>query len=154
MRRIIARILVIVMAIGLISSNAINAKAVETAEQVDGSYLLEDDSSVGTAVPLTRGIYLKSGTSVIRKTGYNSIAAGGDTIAQKTVSKIAITVEVQWLVSGSWKTLTTWSVTKTNTTDVSTSKTLTVPNGHFYRVYCRHYANSDSSGSFTNGIYI
>ena len=34
------------------------------------------------------------------------------------------------------------------------SKTLTVPTGYYYRVGCVHYANSDVSDSYTDGIYI
>lgn len=154
MKRIVASVLTFVLCMSVVVSNRLDVKAAEGTECIEGSYLLEEDSSEGTAIPTTKGVYLKSGSSAISKIGTNKIGAGGDTVGQKVVSKIAVTVEVQWLVDGSWKTLTTWSATKTNAAMVSTSKTLTVPSGHFYRVYCRHYAGSDSSDSFTNGIFI
>lgn len=154
MKRILVRVLAVILCIGALVNSSLDVKAAEETKCVDGSSLLEEEYSEGIGIPLTRGIYLKSGSSTITKLGTNKIGVGGDTVGQKVVSKISVTVEVQWLVDGSWKTLTTWSASKTNAAMVSTSKTLTVPSGHFYRVCCTHHANSDVSDSYTDGLFI
>ena len=107
-----------------------------------------------TVGSMSRGIYLKSGSSNIVRAGTGKIGAGGNTVGQKTVSKITVNVTVERLLNGKWAYYTSWSETNYNSIYVSSSKTLSVPTGYYYRVYCTHYANSDVSGSFTNGIYI
>lgn len=103
---------------------------------------------------MSRGIYLKSGSSNIVRAGTGKISAGGNTVGQKTVSKITVDVTVERLVNGKWGYYTSWTATNYNSIYVSSSKTLSVPTGYYYRVYCTHYANSDVSGSYTDGIYI
>ena len=132
----------------------VNVQAADGQECVDGSYLTNDDSSEVTVGSMSRGIYLKSGSSNIVRAGTGKIGAGGNTVGQKTVSKITVNVTVERLLNGKWAYYTSWSETNYNSIYVSSSKTLSVPTGYYYRVYCTHYANSDVSGSFTNGIYI
>ena len=129
-------------------------QAADEPECVDGSYLLNDESSESTVGSMSRGIYLKSGSSTVTKAGAGKVAAGGTTLAQKTVSKVSLTVIVERLVNGKWVSYSSWSVTNYNTSYISSSKTLTVPTGYYYRVCCIHHANSDVSDSYTNGIYI
>lgn len=154
MKRIVTFLLTIAMITGLAYISCDKLQAAETEECIDGSYLIEDEFSEGEAVNITRGIYLKSGTSTISEVGTGKIAAGGRTVGQTTVSKISVYVYVERLTNGSWETYTSWSATNYNAAMVSTSKTLTVPIGYYYRVCCTHRANSDVSGSYTNGIHI
>lgn len=137
------------MILGL--TNTVNAEEIPC---IDGSYLTEDESSEATVGSMTRGIYLKSGSSMISNAGSSKLTAGGNTVGQKIVSKISVTVRVQRLVNGNWQSYTSWSATKYNSAYVSSSKTLTVPAGYYYRVYCTHTASSDASGSYTDGIKI
>ncbi|MFR3413889.1 MAG: DUF6147 family protein [Coprococcus sp.] len=116
--------------------------------------MTNDDSSEVTVGSMSRGIYLKSGSSNIVRAGTGKIGAGGNTVGQKTVSKITVNVTVERLLNGKWAYYTSWTETNYNSSYVSSSKTLSVPTGYYYRVYCIHYANSDVSDSFTNGIYI
>lgn len=55
------------------------AKASDVPECVDGSYLTNEDSSEVTVGSMSRGVYLKSGSSTITKAGPGKIAAGGNT---------------------------------------------------------------------------
>lgn len=121
---------------------------------VDGSYLTNDDSSEATVGSMSRGVYLKSGSSNIVRAGTGKIGAGGNTVGQKTVSKITVIVTVERLLNGKWAYYTSWIETNYNSSYVSTSKILSVPTGYYYRVGCVHYANSDVSDSYTVGIYI
>ena len=154
MKKLKAILLMVTMIIGLTCTSKIDVKATEEVECVDGAYLRDNENKEGEDVKITRGVYLKSGTSTISEVGTGKIAAGGRTVGQTTVSEIAVYVSVEKLVNGSWQTYTTWSAKKSNAVLVSTSKTLSVPIGYYYRVYSTHKANSDISGSFTNGIHI
>lgn len=130
-------------------------KAAEEIITVDGSALLEDaEESVGEMIGQTKGQYLQTGSSKIVRAGVGKIAVGGTTIAQRTVSTIQVSVMVERLVNGSWLSYTSWSASKTNTYSVSTSKTLTVPRGYYYRVRSIHNANSDRGHSNTNALYV
>lgn len=114
----------------------------------------ESAEQIGYITVQPRGVYLQSGYSQISKAGDGKIAAGGSTTAQKLVSEVSINVNVQRKVNGSWEYYTSWTSTKKNAVAVTSSKTLTVPKGYYYRVKCVHYANSDVSSSITGGLYI
>lgn len=114
----------------------------------------EDNEQIGYTTIQTRGIYLQNGFSKISKPGDGKITAGGSTTAQKVVAEVSINVNIERKVDGSWKHYTSWTVTKNNAIAVTTSKTLSVPKGYYYRVKCVHYANSDVSSSITGGLYI
>ena len=102
---------------------AINVQGVASAEDdqecVDGSYLTHDESSEVKVGAMSRGIYLKSGSSTITKAGPGMIAAGGNTVGQKTVSKITVVVRVERLVNGRWGEYTSWTTTNYNSIYVS-----------------------------------
>jgi hypothetical protein len=152
--KILSLIMVMFMVCTLFISTQKNVQAADVPECVDGSYLTNDDSSEVTVGSKSRGIYLKSGSSNIVRAGTGKIGAGGNTVGQKVVSKITVDVTVERYVNGKWGYYTSWVETNYNSVYVSTSKTLSVPTGYYYRVYCVHYANSDVSDSYTDGIYI
>ncbi len=152
--KILSLIMAMVMVCALLIGTQKNVQATDIPECVDGSYLTNDDSSEVTVGSKSRGIYLKSGSSNIVRAGTGKIGAGGNTVEQKVVSKITVDVTVERYVNGKWGYYTSWVETNYNSVYVSTSKTLSVPTGYYYRVYCVHYANSDVSDSYTDGIYI
>lgn len=153
-RKILSFVMALMMVCALFGGVKTEVKASDNMECVDGSYLTHDDSSEVTVGSMTRGIYLKSGSSNITRAGTGKIAAGGNTVGQKSVSKITVVVKVQRYVNGNWNSYTSWTTTNYNSSYVSSSKTLSVPTGYYYRVCCTHYANSDVSDSYTDGIYI
>ena len=146
--------LTFIMICSLFLGSAFTVNAAEELECVDGSYLTDDDSSEVTVGSKTRGIYLKSGSSTLTKQAAGKLTAGGNTVGQIVVSKIIVNVKVQKLVNGSWQYYDSWTATNYNSAYVSSSKTKYVPSGYYYRVCCSHFANSDTSESFTNGLYI
>ena len=152
--KILSLIMAMVMVCALLIGTQKNVQATDIPECVDGSYLTNDDSSEVTVGSKSRGIYLKSGSSNIVRAGTGKIGAGGNTVGQKVVSKITVDVTVERYVNGKWGYYTSWVETNYNSVYVSTSKTLSVPTGYYYRVYCVHYANSDVSDSYSDGIYI
>lgn len=154
-KKVVSMITVLAMTLGMCSM--IPMEEVKAAEEitVDGSVLLNDaEESVGEMQQETRGQYLQTGTSKIVKSGTGKITVGGTTIAQKIVPTIKVAVMVERLVDGSWLSYTSWSASKTNNYSVSTSKTLTVPRGYYYRVRSIHNASSDRGYSNTSGLYI
>lgn len=154
MKRFLSAILAGVMVCTLTFGTVSAANTTDDSIIIDGSVLTDEESSTVTIEPLTRGIYLKSGSSSLVEVGSGKIAVGGNTIGQKIVSKIAVYVRVQRLNGSNWAAYTSWSATKYDAASVSTSKTYTVPKGYYYRVYCTHTAESDVSGSYTDGLYI
>lgn len=138
----------------ILSVSIINVRASE--QMVDGSYLTNDEESVGEAVLVMRGDDLQAGTSKVSKVSSTSIAAGGTTAAKHAVSEIGVAVAVERLKVGtsSWSFYRSWEATKTNTGSVFSSRTLTVSKGYYYRVRCTHWANSDVSTSSTSGILL
>lgn len=126
----------------------------QVGDYVGGSLLTDEDYSEGTALAMTRGVYLRSGSSSISKAGTGKITASGTTVGQTSVSSISVTVRVERLVGSSWQIYTSWSANFHNTSVAASSKTLSVPQGYFYRVHSIHYANSDTSSSVTGGVWI
>ena len=155
MKKAIAMILTLVLILSLGTAGTMQAKAADDLICVDGSYLLDEaEESVGDMEISTWGYYLKSGSCTINEPASGKIGVGGSTTAQRVVSEISVYVKVQRLVNGYWENYHSWSAVKTNAAYVSTSKTLTVPTGYYYRVCCTHYAGSDSGTSNTNALYI
>lgn len=154
MKKILSFVISMILVLGLLNLRSFPVKAEESPLMIDGSYLTTDDSSEVTVESLTRGASLKSGSSSIVESGTGKITAGGTTVGQKVVSSIGITVRVERLVNGSWQIYTSWSASRNNAASVTSSKTISVPQGYYYRTHCFHSANSDSSTSVTNGIWI
>lgn len=154
-KKLVAIITIITMMIGGVVT--IPSETVRAAEEtmVDGSILLNDaEESVGEMEPEARGQYLQTGSSSIGKVGTGKIKVSATTIAQKQVSTIKAAVMVERLVNGNWVSYTSWTASKTNAYSLTTSKTLTVPRGYYYRVRSIHSANSDIGNSNTSGLYI
>ena len=152
MKKLVSVVMAMIMVFSL--GMSVNVQAADEPVRIDGSYLLDTDSSEVTVGSMTRGIYLKSGSCTLNKQGTGLIGAGGSTTGQKTVDHIEVLVRVQRLVNGKWQYYTSWSASKENSYYVSTSKVLSVPTGYYYRVWCTHYAGSDSTHSYTDGLYI
>ena len=152
MRKLVSFVMAMIMVLSL--GISANAQAADEPVCIDGSYLLDTDSSEVTVGSMTRGVYLRSGSSTINKQGTGLIGVGGDTTANKVVDNISVFVRVERLVNGKWVRYTSWSAAKEDTYFVKTSKVLSVPTGYYYRVYCTHHANSDVTDSYTDGLYI
>ena len=141
----------------------LTGKCVEASEgeKIDGSYLTEGDSSVGKAVLKMRGVYLMTGDCSIRKAGRGRIYANASTTANMTVDYVGVIVYVDQYDEDekAWKQVDAWLAEDENTYYVSTSKTVTVDRGYYYRVHADHIAGpadgeKDFGNSLTDGIKI
>lgn len=143
-KKIVSFLLAMTLILGL--SLSVSGQMVKAAEELQ--------EEVGYTDIQTRGVYLQSGSSKISKAGNGKITVGGITRAQKVVDTVSINVNVERKVGGVWKQYTSWTVTKHDVISVTTSQTISVPKGYYYRVKSVHYANSDVSSSITGGLYI
>ena len=155
-KKIVSMIVAASLATGIFTMFPVGqVRAAEEIITVDGSALLEDaEVSIGEMEVQTKGQYLQSGSSRIVKSGTGKITVGATTIAQKQVSNIRVSLRVERLVNGNWFSYSSWSASKTNAYSVTTSKTLTVPRGYYYRVVSIHKADSDIGNSNTNALYV
>lgn len=147
------KILVITSAflLGIVGVGA-NESRVYAQESQDYSYLLTEDAIIGQMQPETKGVYLSSGTSVIRDAGVGKIAAGGITIATQPCD-VTVNVIVERLDGGSWLRVTSWTGKLKNAWSVASEKTLSVGRGYYYRVRSLHFAHTDTSSSWTGNLW-
>lgn len=145
MKKIMSCFLLLAFCVGMSLSTSNSVKAADLPSNIEEN--AENNQ-------IARGVYLGSGSSSISEAGTGKIAAGGTTIGQRIVSNISVNVRVERLVNGSWEIYTSWSATRYNAASVSSSKTLSVPRGYYYRTHCSHIAYTDASGSVSGGVWI
>lgn len=155
-KRIVSSLSVLALVLTLVTSTWVSVEAADSTPMLDGSYLTQEDESIGTDVKLTRGEDLQTGYSKLVRLGPGVIYAGGTTIAEHTVESVQVSVMVERALDeeDDWHYVTEWRAENTNADSVNTSKRLEVDGGYYYRVRCTHSAGNDLSSSFTNGIYI
>ncbi len=83
------------------------------------------------------------GSSYLTPTG-KSVQFGGTTSASDDEDVIKVTVVLHEKRDGSWHEIARTSKTRENTDYVSTSKTVTVSGGHYYKVTSTHYTKTGS----------
>ena len=120
-------------------------------QDIDYSYLMNENAFVGYTDMQTWGVYLSNGKSIINKISSNTIGAGGTTTAA-VKCKVVVTSIVERYVDGKWARVTSWSQTNENAFSAMVSKSLIVATGNTYRVRSAHYANTDVSSSYTYGL--
>lgn len=155
-KRLISVCFAAMLMMGLTITAEFPTKANESKPMLDGSYLTCEDESTGIAGAVTRGVDLQTGYSKLRDIGNGKIYAGGTTIANHNVEtiKVAVIVERAKDEDDYWHYVDSWQKENENTYVVSTSKMLEVEGDWYYRVRCFHTAGSDTSSSYTNGLYI
>lgn len=133
-----------------------NAQAAPQDPVLDGSYLTNENESVGYDTKITRGVDLLTGYSKCVRQGPGKIYVGGTTIAAHTVDRVLVGVLVERAKKEdtAWSMYTGWQKENLNTDRAASSRALQVEGGYYYRVRCTHVANQDMSSSFTNGVYI
>ena len=141
--------------------NSVNVMAADEhlGEIVDGSELTEDLISETTVYPRTKGVFLANGTCTIANDGNHKISVGGTTSCYVTCDEVKITLVVERLVDGHWRS---YKVIGTkiayNNHIVTKEKQLEVLGGYYYRVVSAHVAIEDDKvetlGGATDGIWV
>lgn len=155
-RKIMSMCCALVLTLGLACGAVQETKAASTDPILDGSYLTHDEESIGYDTKVTRGVDLLTGYSKCVVLGEGEIYAGGTTIAAQVVASVQIGVTIERAKEGddAWEIYDGWIKESVNTDRVSSNRTLQVEGGYYYRARCTHFANSDVSSSFTNGVYV
>ena len=146
-------ILVLALCLTSIYIAPTDAKAQDSGEDIDFSFLLTEDALIGEMSLQTRGVYLSSGTSVINDSGNGKIGWGGATNAAKKC-KVSMNAIVERKVNGSWVRVTSATTTNTNAYVAIVSKTLSVGSGYYYRCRGVHSAASDTAYSCTSSLWM
>ncbi len=141
--------------------NCMNVMAADEhlGEIVDGSVLTDDQKAESTVDSRLRGVFLAHGMCGIQNDGNHKITVNGSTDCYVTCDKVKLTLGVERLVDGSWKSYKIIG-TKTayNNYTVSKVKQLTVEGGYYYRVKSAHVAiegdTVETLGGETNGIWV
>lgn len=140
-----------------------NVKADDSApKSVDGSYLTSADSSTGyTPKNNERGKHLMDGQCSISKTGTKRIYAYGSTTANHTVDAVAVIVYVDQYneKEDEWYQIDAFSKKVENDYYSTTSKSIQVDRGYYYRVHAEHFVRMgedpiEETYSYTNGILV
>lgn len=159
-KRILSMLCMAALLCGILLTNNVEVKAADGAP-VDGSYLTTQESSVGTAVLRTRGVYLMEGDCSISKAGRGRIYVYASTTANMDVDYVGVIVYVDQYNAEEdrWEQFDCWTAEDENIYYVSTSQTLTVDRGYYYRVHADHIAGpndgmKDAGTSLTDGILI
>ncbi len=155
-RTIVATVLLLCMIFGTLHSYAADELL---GTVVDGSLLTEETEVESIVYPKARYSYLASGTGSLKLTGTRTVLMVGATTALQSVDKIQVYTYLQRLKNGTWVNF--YSGTpgiKYNAYYVSTSDTITVEGGYYYRTRGAHSAKegstTESMSSYTNGMWI
>lgn len=142
-------------------SSYVDANAQSNDIMVDGSYLTEDESSIGVSENSTsRGVHLMDGECSISKAGTKRIYTYGATTANHTVDSLAVLVYVDQYNEEleRWEQIDAWAKKDYDDYFICTSKSITVDRGYYYRVHADHLVEKDGDGeetfSATNGILV
>lgn len=149
-KKIVISVIALLLSFATVSGTVEEVQAVVNVQNMPATE--ENKLSEGVIEP--RGQYLQKGISSLGQIGKGKIKVSGTTIAQKTVSKIKVSVMIERQVKGDWLSYTSWNASDTNTHFLKSEKILKVPRGYYYRVRSVHSANSDVGDSNTNAIYV
>lgn len=152
-KRSIALFLALLLSIVGIFAGDEKVYAEELVQDVEMSSIWTEDALVGYATSQTRGIYLAEGVSIINDAGGGRIGCGGTTIAA-VKCRVSVNAIVEKKVNGSWTRVTSWTATNASAYSASVSKYLSVGSGYYYRVRSNHSAGTDTSSSYTEGMWM
>lgn len=154
-RRVLSLVSALILIGGMLTVSAGESQAAK-AKMIEGSYLTQEEESIGYDTKITRGEDLLVGYSKLTKLGPGKIYAGGTTVAAHEVKEVGIAVILERAQEGdtTWSYCDSWQKFLNDTDRVASNRAYLVERGYYYRVRCIHSANSDVSSSFTNGLLI
>lgn len=153
-KRILTVLLAVVLSVTGIMSINLNVRAEAESEDIDMSYIMNDDALIGYSQSQSWGVYYSDGYSIINKISSTKVGAGGATNAAVRCTVRITAILERKNASGSWERVTSWSQTNQNALCAMISKSVTVPSGYYYRVRSNHYASSDTASSCTNALWV
>lgn len=159
----LAVVVSILFTLSLTSLVKVNA-ANNNEERIDGSKLTVQESSKSTLNSgiQMRGKYMMDGECSITKAGLGKIYVYACTTANFEIDYLSTIIYVDQYneKDKAWDQIDAWQAEDFNTYYVSTSKTIKVPGGYYYRVHADHIAGNksdypyDEATTATDGIFI
>jgi hypothetical protein len=164
-KRVLSLVCILTVLSSMFMFSYVDVKAsVNEGIKVDGSFLTTNDSSKGTTKSeiATRGIHLMDGECSITKAGRGRIYVYAATTGNHDVDYISTIIYVDKYneATKEWGQIDFWMVEDHNTYYVSTSKSMAVDRGYYYRVHADHFAGMDAdypyeeATTLSDGIWI
>ena len=162
-KRILSFVISIMILSGVSITSIQNVEASDNEiRKVDGSYLIDADSSSGTSEDsLTRGKHMMTGECSISKAGTKRVYAFGATTANHDVDYLAVIIYVDRYLEeeDAWGQVDWFMEEATDDYFVYAGKTITVDRGYYYRVHADHIVQKgddpmEETFSFTDGILV
>lgn len=162
-KRILSSIVTLAIMCCMLVGSLVHVKASDNLD-VEGSQLTELESSTGsTNIGMTtRGAHLMDGECSITKSGRGRIYVYASTTANHDVDYLSVVLYVDRYneKTGDWGQIAFMQAEDFSTYYVSTTKSIVVDRGYYYRVRATHIAGMnteppyDEATSFTDGIWI
>ena len=158
-------IVVFLLALTLMLTNLTNVLAANIATppasqiSANPNFAIVEKTYAITDVSGTRGkpsiVYTRAGIS---KSSSTSVAITATTESNIVSEKIGGQMNVQRWINNSWSTYKTTSFWSYNTSRATTSKTVSVPTGYYYRLVVLHVATNvdgtSSKASTTSSVFV
>ena len=144
----------------LFSTVQVSAGVEQAGLTVDGSLLTTDSVVEDTALILTRGNILNSGSAQLSNMGDRKLGIAGSTICHVYCDTVICNMYLEQLneETGVWNSYENWNASDTNVYQLIACYEYKVEGGHWYRVGGGHSAikngTTESVTTTTNGIYI
>lgn len=152
-KNMLAMVLAVILGITGFMNWTTSVKAEVESEDIAISSIFTEEALIGYAELQSRGIYLVGGYSIINKISSTKVGAGGVTEAAIRCT-VRVNPVLERKVNGSWARVTSWVQTNQNALSATVSKSVTVNSGYYYRVSSYHYANSDTTYSGTDALWV
>ena len=145
-----------------------NAESIINQDGIENSVYVDENGSVAVAelklmsqnedgISLY-GQYLSYGTAAIKNLGGGQVNFNGDTVCYRESDVVVVSLTLQRLVGGNWRSYATITDTRYNARNAAVGTTVAVTKGYYYRVKGVHTAQKgsivDSTTTYTEGIYV
>lgn len=157
-KRIVGLALTLYMIMGASMVTYASENVADIGDVVDGSLLIDKDSSESVSYNPARGNILNSGVVRISNNGNGSVNAYGAVMPAVKCDKLRLEMTIQRLVGGSWANVKSYSDVVYNSSLLSKSYNCSVTKGYYYRVKAACIATkggtTETQMPITDGIWI
>ena len=157
-KKIVGFYLVITLLLGMSIPAYAETTPPELGKTVDGSTLLDEDSSEITFYNYARGNILNRGVAKVTKVDNNTVNAYGAVIGAVACDTMELTIVLQRYNGSSWTNVASKSYSASNIGVFTKSYNTTVTSGYYYRVKAACVAKDggtvESQIPITDGIWV
>lgn len=155
--RIVTIVSILVLSISF-NTNVMASSLKDSGKIVDGSRLLQEQTSTVTTDNLERGNILNRGTASVGDNGNGTANVYGAVIGSVVCDKMILELTLQRYSNGTWVNVKSFSDTAYNTSLLTKSYNVKVTKGYYYRVKAACIAQkngvSESRMPITDGVLV